>query len=306
MSEPELTVFTRRALAARGIDRHRVLRALRSGRWMEPVPGVVVCHSGGLTVRERRVVALSWGGPAARLSHTSALLVHRARITAPPSASRVAGVRGAYRQPEDGGLEQISVPHGRHLESRAFVVVHQSRRPMGDLVVGGLPVTTAARAAVDVARTARTRRDVEHVVSDVLQRRLATVAELAEEVRLLGRLATPWLMDTVRDAGRGMRSVGESDLRRVVVAAGLPEPEWGAEVQTAAGSFFVDALWRRQQVVGEADGAAFHLGSAEWQADLVRQNAIVATGQRMLRFPVRRLRREQDACGRELALALGA
>ena len=47
-------------------------------------------------------------------------------MEAPAAARRVAGVLGDYRQPEDGGLEQVTVPHGRHLESAGFVVVQPS------------------------------------------------------------------------------------------------------------------------------------------------------------------------------------
>jgi very-short-patch-repair endonuclease len=97
-----------------------------------------------------------------------------------------------------------------------------------------------------------------------------------------------------------MRSVGESDLRRVVLMAGLPEPEWNAEVITARGRYFVDALWRRQGVAAEADGAAFHLSAEDWSKDLIRQNAIQGTGLLLLRFPIRRLRTAPGACGQEL------
>ena len=176
---------------------------------------------------------------------------------------------------------------------------------MGELVVEGLRTTSAARAAVDVALSAHRRQDVEHVVADVLQKGLCDLEELAEEVRAAGRRAGPWLKDTVADAARGMRSVGESDLRRVITAAGLPEPEWNAEIRTPEGTFFVDAYWRRQRVGAEADGAAFHLGAAEWTRDLRRQNAIQGTGVRLFRFTVRRLRWERAQCGSELARALG-
>jgi len=123
-------------------------------------------------------------------------------------------------------------------------------------------------------------------------------------VRFAGRRAGPWLKEAVADAARGMRSVGESDLRRVITAAGLPEPEWNAEIKTPEGTFFVDAYWRRHRVGAEADGAAFHLSSAEWTGDLRRQNAIQATGVRLFRFTVRRLRGERGQCGGELARAL--
>ena len=298
-------VAHRRELVRLGVGKDRVRRAVRSGRWQEPVPGVVVAHSGGLSRRERHLVALAWAGEGGRLSHTSALLLHRARVSEPLAARRVAGVRGDWSEPADGGLVQVSVPHGRHLESSGFVVVHQTRRLMGDAVIEGLPVTTAARAAVDVAMTAARRADVTHVVSDVLQRELTDLGELLHEARVLGRRSTPWLRQVLADAARGMRSVGEADLRRVILAAGLPEPEWNAVIETPAGPYRLDAYWREQRVGAEADGTQFHLSAKDWQADLRRQNAVQGTGVRLMRFPVPRLRAEEAACGRELCTALG-
>lgn len=205
--------------------------------------------------------------------------------------------------PDDAGLVQVSVPHGRHLESSGFVVVHQTRRPLGDLVVAGLPTTSAARAAVDLSVRATRRRDVDHVVSDVLQRGLADLEELAAEARFLGPHARPWLREALLDASRGMRSVGEGDLRRVVQTAGLPEPVWNAEIRTAAGRYLLDAYWEDRKLGAEADGAAFHLSAQAWDADLRRQNAVQSTGIRLLRFPVRRLRREPASCATELRRA---
>ena len=300
------TVAHRRELAASGVRKDRIRRAVQAGRWQEPVPGVVVLHSGGLTRRERHQVALSWGGPEARLSHTSALVLHRARVVEPFARGRVAGVRGDYVQPEDAGLVQVSVPHGRHLASSGFVVVHQSRRPLGDLVVEGLRTTTAARAAIDVALTADRRRDVDHVIADVLQKGLAGLDELAEEARAAGRLVRPWLRATLADAVRGVRSVGEADLRAVVRAAGLPEPEWSAPLRTRAGTVWLDAYWREKRLAAEADGAAFHLNAADWSNDLERQNAILGEGVRVLRFAVRRLRSQASACGSEIWAAYRA
>ena len=161
-------------------------------------------------------------------------------------------------------------------------------------------LTGAARSAVDVALTAERRGDVDHVVADVLQRGLATVGQLLEEAWYADRAVTPWLRAALADAARGMRSVGESDLRRVVVAAGLPEPEWGARIQTRVGAFFVDALWRSKRIAVEADGRAYHLSPADWEADLQRQNAIHGEGVVLLRYPVVRLRAEAAACGDEL------
>ena len=198
-------------------------------------------------------------------------------------------------------MVEVSRAHGQHMASHGFVVVHQSRRPLHIVELGGLRTTNAARAAVDVAVTALRRADVDHVIADVLQKGLTTVDSLAAEMTLAGRLATPWLRSALRDAGRGMRSVGESDLRRVILAAGLPEPEWNAPIDTEAGTFFVDALWRSRRVAAEADGLAYHFSARDWSADLRRQNAIHGAGVVLLRFPVRRLRVEPEGCGRELS-----
>jgi very-short-patch-repair endonuclease len=264
------------------------------------VPGVIVAHGGSLTQRQRWLAGLIHAGPAGCLSHRSALALAGARIEELPAARRVAGVRGSYDDPPEGGMVEVSVPHGRHLLSSGFVVVHQSRRPLDVVVREGLPTTSAARSAVDVAVTAQRRGDVDHVISHVLQRGLTTVEELIEEMRALGRHATPWLRAAVADATRGMRSVGESDLRRVVMAAGLPEPEWNAEVLTPSGRYFLDALWRSRGVGAEADGSMFHLSAEDWARDLVRQNAIQGVGIVLMRFPVRRLRSAPAACGAEL------
>jgi very-short-patch-repair endonuclease len=287
-------------LRDRGISSARIRTAIRSGRWQEPVRGVVVPHTGPLTQRERWLVALAFAGPDACLSHRSALRLWGARAEELAAARRVAGIVGDFRAPLDGGMVEVSRVHGQHMASHGFVVVHQSRRRLDAVEVSGIRAVAAARAAVDVALTVDRRSDVDHVVADVLQKGLATVEELVEETRVAGRAATPWLRAAVADASRGMRSVGESDLRRVVLAAGLPEPEWNAPIETASGVFFVDALWRSKRVAAEADGLAYHLSARDWAADLRRQNAIHGSGVVLLRFPVRRLRIEPVGCGREL------
>jgi hypothetical protein len=295
-----LTVARRDALRDVGISNTRIRTAVRTGRWQEPVRGVVVAHAGSLTQRERWLVALAFAGPDAGLSHHSALRLWGAKADELAASRRVAGVLGDYRPVLDGGMTEVTRCHGQHMASHGFVVVHQSRRPLQIVEHDGLRTTSAARAAIDVAVTAYRRADVDHVIADVLQKGLTTVDALAEQTELAGRLATPWLRSAVRDASRGMRSVGESDLRRVVLAAGLPEPEWNAPVDTMAGRFFVDALWRSKRVAAEADGQAYHFTARDWSADLRRQNAIHGAGVVLLRFPVRRLRAEPVGCGREL------
>ncbi|MGY1770229.1 hypothetical protein [Blastococcus sp. SYSU D00813] len=298
-------VAPRHLLTAAGLSNYRLRTAVAAGRWQEPLPGVFVSHSGPLTRRERWRAALHYAGPGAVLSHRSALAARGCRVQELSSTTRAAGVRGEYVLPQEGGLVEVTARHGHHVRSQGFVVVHQSRRPVDAVVdVGGLRVAAPARAVVDAAVTARRRNDVDHVVAEVLQRALCTVPALEAEAARLGRRLTPWLRSALADARRGMRSVGEADLRRVVEAAGLPEPEWGAAVVTRSGTYFVDALWRDHGVAVEADGAAFHLSAEDWGRDLVRQNALMGEGLVLLRYPVRRLREAPDDCGAEITLLL--
>lgn len=294
-------VAPRRVLLAHGLTPYRLRTAVRAGRWQEPLPGVFISHSGPLTRAERWHAALYYAGRGAALSHRSALAAWGARVQEPTTARRVAGVRGDYAAPPEGGLVEVTAAHGRHLRSRGFVVVHQSRRPLADgSTVDRLRVAPPARAAVDAAITSSRRADVDHVVAEVLQRSLCSVRELEDEAAMLGRRLTLWLHQALGDARRGMRSVGEADLRRAVVMAGVPEPEWGAPIETPMGTYFVDAYWPRARVAAEADGAAFHLSARDWAADLRRQNALQSVRVTLFRYPVRRLRDEPLACGREL------
>jgi hypothetical protein len=266
----ELVAARRADLRDRGISNERIRTAVRVGRWSEPLRGVVIGHAGPLTQHERWLAALAYAGPHAVLSHHSALRLWGARAQELAVGPSVAGVAGNYVPLPEGGMVEVSVPHGTHMASHGFVVVHQTRRPLGRLEWRGVRLTGAPRSAVDVALTAERRGDVDHVVADVLQRGLATVGQLLEEAWYADRAVTPWLRAALADAARGMRSVGESDLRRVVVTAGLPEPEWGARIDTRAGAFFVDALWRSKRIAVEADGRAYHLSPADWEADLRR------------------------------------
>jgi very-short-patch-repair endonuclease len=93
----------------------------------------------------------------------------------------------------------------------------------------------------------------------------------------------------------GSRAASEAQLLRLLGRAGLPIPELNAPVDTPIGTRYVDGLWRDLARGVEIDGAAFHLGAREWQADLRRQNAIQATGIVLLRIAASRLWAEPDA-----------
>jgi len=90
-----------------------------------------------------------------------------------------------------------------------------------------------ARTVVDVAPLLPTRDDVRALVSDAVQRRLISVAQLQAAAAAVPRRGSRWLFEAIDDVGAGTRSMGESRFRRAVRRAGLPEPAWNIWMETA-------------------------------------------------------------------------
>jgi very-short-patch-repair endonuclease len=67
----------------------------------------------------------------------------------------------------------------------------------------------------------------------------------------------------------------------------------------------VDALWRHLNKGVELDGQRYHLDPAAWAADLVRQNAIQASGIILMRIAASRLWGDEMRVIHELTAFLG-
>ncbi len=271
-------------LLAAGLSLHTLRTRLRNGSWQRVLPGVVVAHSGPLSVRQRWRAGLAYAGSGAVLSHRSAALLH--------------GLRVIERNVE------VTVPHGCRRPPVRFVVVHQAVVPVVPTTRAGLPCTDVARTVVDVACRMRLREDVRAVVSDAVQRHLVDMDRLCAQVATAPRHGSRWLRLTVDEVLAGARSAGEGEFLQLVRRARLPMPELNAPVHTASGVHLLDALWREQRVGAEIDGMAWHLDAASWEQDLRRQNHIHAAGYTLLRFPVRRLREDPLGVIAELRTAL--
>jgi very-short-patch-repair endonuclease len=271
-------------MLAGGLSRHVLRTNLQRGRWQRILPGVVVLHSGPLTDAQRRLAALVYGGRGAALSHRSAAVMLGLRVV----EDRV----------------EVTVPHGRPRPATGFVLTHQAIRPLRLVMREGLLCTEASRTVVDVACCMERRDDVRALVSDAIQRGLVTAEALCREAECVPRHSPRWLRLALDEVGLGARSAGEAEFVRLVQRSRLPLPEFNARIETAAGPFLLDALWRDHGIGVEIDGAAWHLGALSWERDLRRQNLIHAAGVTLLRFPVRRLRDDPDGVLSELRAAL--
>lgn len=83
----------------------------------------------------------------------------------------------------------------------------------------------------------------------------------------------------------GSRSAGESTLRRLLVEAGLPEPEMNAVLLDDRRRFLgeVDLLYRAQKVVIEYEGDYHRTDKAKWRSDVVRYERMQDAGYRVIR-----------------------
>jgi len=81
------------------------------------------------------------------------------------------------------------------------------------------------------------------------------------------------------------KSVFESRMLALLGTAGLPTPVTQHPIfDRGALLAVVDFAFPQQRVAIEADGYQFHSGRLQWEADLVRRNAVTALRWRMLNF----------------------
>lgn len=273
------------ALVAAGLTARTARRRIRAGRWQEPAPGVVCQTSGQLTPRQQLITAVEYGGPSALLSHATA---------------------GAAWGLCAGPLPQhVTVAHGHHVSSTDQIAVHQSLRVCEPRFLDELPVTPPTQTVIDICGALTRLDDVRHLMGRATQKRLTTPAQLAAELAAAPRRGSLLPSLALEEITAGAHAASEAQFLQIVRRAGLPSPELNAPVETREGTKYVDALWRYLNKGVELDGHRYHLDPAAWGADLVRQNAIQATGIILLRIAAGRLWSDEARVISEITAFLG-
>jgi very-short-patch-repair endonuclease len=91
----------------------------------------------------------------------------------------------------------------------------------------------------------------------------------------------------------------------VIVLAGLPAPELQAWVQGADGRpYRADFFWRKQRVIGEADGLVKYATIDDVRAEKRREDALRQAGYALVRWTSQELRRTPDRVMARLRHAL--
>jgi very-short-patch-repair endonuclease len=164
----------------------------------------------------------------------------------------------------------------------------------------GVPVIRPARTLVDMAAGADPLL-VERAMEDALRRKLVSRSVLAAEAarRRPGSAAIRELLALER-APALTRSEAERRLLALIRAAGLPTPELNVRLL----GLDVDMFWRRQRLVVEVDGFAYHSGRAAFERDRMRDARLTASGLRVMRITWRQISARPHAVVARLAEAL--
>jgi hypothetical protein len=180
-------------------------------------------------------------GHGAVASYHSAALLHGIAMLDAPPCHRV-----TLTVPKDGRWERAQPSN---------LVFHPTKLPQEHVAkLYKLPVTTAARTVVDLARTLPFR-DAVVVADSALSQEKTTKHELRQVLATCERWPGAKQARTVIDfADERAESPLESVARVVIAQADLPPPELQATIHGPNFAFRVDFLWRDQKVVLEGDG----------------------------------------------------
>jgi Protein of unknown function (DUF559) len=209
-------------------------------------------------------------GSAAVASHHSAALLHNLDL---------------LKSPKDTVTLTLPPAKPWNRPASAGVVFHTADLPPGHLTkLYNLPVTTAARTVIDLARMLPFMAGV--VVADSALR-----AERAGKPELRQILDSCASWPGVRRARRVVAfaderagSALESAARVVFDESGLEPPELQATIHLLRHAFLVDFFWREHRVIAEADGLAKYTGDKVLIAQFQRDRLLRDAGYKVVHF----------------------
>ncbi|MFC8192354.1 hypothetical protein ACFUMH_11925 [Cellulomonas sp. NPDC057328] len=146
----------------------------------------------------------------------------------------------------------------------------------------GLPVTTLARTAVDCARALAGLPAL--VVADAALRAGCSPDELAAAARRCdGQRGARRAREVLALADGGAESAGETWVRAVLLAAGLPAPTTQLQVETRRGPVWADLGWPGARLLLEYDGRGKYVTPEDLYREKQRHDALVEAGWTVLR-----------------------
>jgi hypothetical protein len=154
----------------------------------------------------------------------------------------------------------------------------------------GIPVTRPARTLLDLAEVVD-ERSLARALNNARVLRRVGPAGLADLLaRSLHRRGATRLRRLVDRPGAPTRSAFEDAFLAFTERYGLPRPEVNQHVE----GYEVDMLWRRERLIVELDGRAYHDHDRPFERDRDRDASLLAAGFPVVRVTWDRLTRQAD------------
>lgn len=213
-----------------------------------------------------------------------------------PDGCVVAGRSSAFLQGVDilsrpAVLEVLAVVQRRPRARAGLRVRETSRLPDDDIVhIAGVPCTTAARTAADLARWDSPREGLV-AVDSLTHAGLCSVDEIAAQLACVrGRRWTQRALAVLDLCEPLTESPQESRTRYEWVIGGAPRPVVQHVVVHPVSNAFVarlDLALPEELIGGEYDGVDAHSAEDAFAHDRVRQNELTALGWKLIRWTSR-------------------
>jgi len=237
-----------------------------------------------ITIRGRWLAAVLASGEGAVLSHRS--------------ATALWGIWGS-----GGEVTHVTVP--RKSRSQRTIRRHFSLLPDDETeVCDGIPVTSAARAVLDLAgdkgeaAAEAALRETEYLG---LYGRVSLPVLLERHPRHPGTPACREALDRLRDdPGGRIRSPLEEVFLPFLDAHRIPRPRLNAWLTVDEHRYQVDCLWTRPRLVVELDGFKSHGTKRAFHKDRKRDRRLGAAGFRVVRITEGQLTTEPFALAADL------
>ncbi len=277
-------VVARRQLLRRGVTKEQIDGRLRSGGLHPIHRGVYAVGHTAITRRGRWMAAVLASGDEAVLSHRSATALY-----------------GAW----GSGAGEIHVTVPRKVRSALSIRRHFSMLPEDEReIVDGIPVTSAARAVLDLAAekgeaaAESALRELEYLG---IYGAVSLPALLARHPNHRGAQACREALDHLRDdPGGRLRSNLEERFIAFLDAENIPRPRLNYWLSIGDDRFQVDCFWPRARLVGELDGFKAHGTRRAFGSDRRRDRKLGVAGYRVVRITEDQIRNEPDALAEDL------
>lgn len=212
--------------------------------------------------------------------------------------------------PNRRALVSFTRPGDHHSRGEGFAISGSDLLPHEIAEVDGIPVTSIARTAVDLARLCGMPNALaitDAAAREIIRRGLGDGQTEANALRdavhdpervadvmhafqnslrqMRGWKGVGWARLGLAHLNPAAESVLESISRWVMVEAKLPLPKVGWPIRDIDGvTRWADFLWQKQRIIGEADGAVKYQETGEILREKRREEALRMMGYRFVRW----------------------